>query len=77
MNLFQACIAISVIGLGKEADSGGDFLKEVAALGKGRIFFNENPADLLALFESAIRSLPSWQTEVDWGLRPRKGRHID
>jgi hypothetical protein len=43
-------ITISAIGLGKETDSGGNFLKEVAALGKGRIFFNENPADLPAVF---------------------------
>jgi len=43
-------ITISVIGLGRETDSGGDFLKEVAALGKGRIFFNENPTDLPAVF---------------------------
>ena len=43
-------ITISAIGLGKETDSGGAFLKEVAGLGKGRIFFNENPADLPAVF---------------------------
>jgi len=43
-------ITISAIGLGKDTDSGGNFLKEVAALGKGRIFFNENPATLPAVF---------------------------
>jgi hypothetical protein len=43
-------ITISVIGLGKETDSGGAFLKEVAQLGNGRIFFNANPSDLPAVF---------------------------
>jgi hypothetical protein len=49
-NMVKDGITISVIGLGRETDSGGDFLKEVAALGKGRIFFNENPTDLPAVF---------------------------
>lgn len=43
-------ITISVIGLGADSDSGANFLREVADLGKGRIFFNANPADLPALF---------------------------
>jgi hypothetical protein len=43
-------ITISVIGLGYETDSGGNFLKEVAALGKGRIFFTSHPTDLPAVF---------------------------
>jgi hypothetical protein len=43
-------ITVSVIGLGAETDSGGPFLKEVAELGKGRIFFNADPNELPALF---------------------------
>ncbi len=43
-------ITITAIGLGSETDSGGDFLKEVAALAKGRIFFVKNPTDLPAVF---------------------------
>lgn len=43
-------ITISVIGLGNEHDSGGDFLKEVADLGHGRIFFNQSAEELPALF---------------------------
>ncbi len=43
-------ITITAIGLGRETDSGGNFLKEVAAMGKGRIFFVQNPADLPAVF---------------------------
>ncbi|MGJ8641570.1 MAG: VWA domain-containing protein [Opitutaceae bacterium] len=41
---------ISVIGLGSESDSDADFLKEIAALGGGRIFFNSNPEDLPRVF---------------------------
>jgi len=43
-------ITISVIGLGAETDSGGKFLKEVAELGKGRIFFTANATELPAVF---------------------------
>jgi len=43
-------ITISVIGLGNDTDSGGAFLKEVAEIGKGRIFFSANPDDLPAMF---------------------------
>jgi hypothetical protein len=41
---------VSVIGLGSPADSDADLLREVAALGGGRIFFNENAGDLPAIF---------------------------
>lgn len=41
---------ISVIGLGTEADADADFLKDIAARGKGRIFFNEDANQLPALF---------------------------
>ncbi len=43
-------ITISVIGMGSDTDSGGQFLQEVATLGKGRIFFNADPNQLPALF---------------------------
>ena len=43
-------ITVSVIGLGDESDSGAKFLRDVADLGKGRIFFNANPAELPGLF---------------------------
>jgi hypothetical protein len=43
-------ITISVIGLGTDTDSGANFLREVADLGKGRIFFNANPTELPAVF---------------------------
>lgn len=41
---------VSVIGMGTEADKDADFLKDVAARGGGRIFFNANPAELPAVF---------------------------
>ena len=43
-------ITITFIGLGSDTDSGGTFLKECAALAKGKIFFNSNPVDLPAVF---------------------------
>ena len=43
-------ITVSVIGLGSPADSGAKFLSDIADLGKGRIFFNANPAELPGLF---------------------------
>jgi hypothetical protein len=49
-NMVNDGITISCIGLGRETDSGGTFLKEVARLGKGRIFFNQDPATLPAVF---------------------------
>ncbi|MGH8046683.1 MAG: VWA domain-containing protein, partial [Chthoniobacterales bacterium] len=42
---------VSVIGLGTESDSDADFLKNVAARGGGRIFFNADANTLPALFE--------------------------
>jgi hypothetical protein len=41
---------VSVIGLGSDTDSDAAFLKDVAARGGGRIFFNANPTELPALF---------------------------
>jgi hypothetical protein len=41
---------VSVIGMGSDTDSDANFLKDVAKLGNGRIFFNSNPGDLPALF---------------------------
>ncbi len=41
---------VSVIGLGTEQDADADFLKDIAKLGKGRIFFTENAVELPQLF---------------------------
>lgn len=41
---------ISVIGLGEETDKDADLLKDIAARGQGRIFFNANATELPGLF---------------------------
>lgn len=41
---------VSVIGMGTEADTDAEFLKDVALRGGGRIFFNADPATLPAVF---------------------------
>ena len=43
-------ITVSVIGLGSETDSDAAFLKDVAARGKGRIYFTATADDLPRLF---------------------------
>lgn len=43
-------ITVSCIGMGRATDSGGRYLEEVAKQGGGRVFFNENPGDLPAMF---------------------------
>jgi hypothetical protein len=43
-------ITVSVIGLGSESDSDADFLKDIAARGKGRVYFAANADDLPRLF---------------------------
>ena len=43
-------ITISIVGMGQRSDSGGAFLEEVARLGGGRAFFNENPRQLTSMF---------------------------
>ena len=42
---------VSVIGLGSETDSDAEFLRDVARLGNGRVFFNADAAELPALFQ--------------------------
>jgi hypothetical protein len=46
----KAGATVSVIGLGSEADSDAAFLQDVAARGKGRMFFSLDPASLPAVF---------------------------
>lgn len=66
---------VSVIGLGADTDSDANFLKDIAARGNGRIFFNADAAGLPALFEqetvaiarsaflkepTALNGMPGW-----------------
>lgn len=46
----KAGITCSVIGLGRENDSDANLLKKIAAEGKGRIFFTNDPGELPRLF---------------------------
>lgn len=41
---------ISVIGLGTDTDVDADFLKDIAKLGNGRIFFSDRPLDIPKIF---------------------------
>jgi hypothetical protein len=43
-------ITISVIGMGTESDKDADLLKDIARLGRGRIFFTDEPSTIPALF---------------------------
>lgn len=43
-------VTVSVIGLGQRSDPDANFLVDVAALGKGRIFFNADPGQLPGVF---------------------------
>ena len=73
-NMVHDGITISVIGLGRESDSGGKFLREVAELGKGRIFFNDNAADLPALFaQETVAVARSAFIEQPVKLKPAAG----
>jgi uncharacterized membrane protein len=46
----KAGITLSVIGLGRESDQDGDFLKEIARRGGGEAQFSADPADLPRMF---------------------------
>jgi uncharacterized membrane protein len=48
--MVDAGATVSVIGMGTEKDSDAALLKEIAELGKGRIFFTDEPSTLPALF---------------------------
>src|SRR5262249_7906669 len=48
--LDQAGVTVSVIGLGAESDSDAEFLKDIAARGKGRIQFTTDVNELPRLF---------------------------
>lgn len=75
---------VSVIGLGSAADSDAAFLEDVAARGKGRIFFNADPAQLPALFaqETVAIARSAFLTELTGlvdagGLREISAQPLD
>lgn len=65
---------VSVIGLGTEGDADAAFLKDVAARGKGRIFFNQDANELPALFaQETVAVARSAFIEEPVGLRGTAG----
>lgn len=75
---------VSVIALGTESDSDAGFLKDVAARGKGRIFFTDRPEDLpnvftaetLAVTRNAFLSDPT-STLVSGQWQEISGKSLD
>lgn len=68
----RAGITVSVIGLGKETDVDAAFLKDVAARGKGEIYFSEDPHDLPRLFaQDTLTVSKSTFVETDTPLAVR------
>lgn len=66
--------SISVIGLGTENDSDAAFLMDIAARGKGRIFFNQDANELPALFaQETVAVARSAFIEEPVGLRGTAG----
>ncbi len=53
----DAGATVSVIGMGRDTDCDAALLKEIAALGQGRIFFNDNPGDLPSIFTQETVSI--------------------
>lgn len=46
----DAGISVSVVGLGTEHDVDADFLKDVAKLGNGQVYFTQDPGQLVQFF---------------------------
>ena len=67
-------ITVSCIGMGSASDSGGKYLEEVAQQGGGRVFFNENPGDLPAMFSQETAAVArSAFLDKPVGLTPSPG----
>ncbi|WOO39717.1 VWA domain-containing protein [Rubellicoccus peritrichatus] len=62
---------VSVIGLGTDKNADANFLKDVAKRGNGRIFFNNDPAKLPAIFaQETVAVTRSAFLEETVGLQP-------
>ncbi len=67
-------ITVSCIGMGRSTDSGGRYLEEVSQQGGGRVFFNENPGDLPAMFSQETAAVArSAFLDKPVGLSPSSG----
>ncbi|MDK3157976.1 VWA domain-containing protein, partial [Kamptonema cortianum] len=70
----KAGATVSVIGLGTEKDADADLLKDIAQRGNGRIFFNDNAADLPALFaQETVAVARSAFLDESTGVKPTAG----
>ena len=70
----KAGVSVSVIGLGTDHDSGAELLKNIAAWGKGRVFFADNATDLPSIFEQetvAVARAAFLEEEIP--LKPQAG----
>ncbi len=58
----EAGITVSVIGLGSESDVDAELLKDIAARGRGRVWFSSRAADLPRLFaqETLLVARSAW-----------------
>ena len=63
-------ITVSVVGLGTESDTDAELLREIAKLGKGRVFFTQDPHQLPRIFaqdtfvvarSSLVRQTTPWR----------------
>lgn len=67
-------VTISVIGLGTERDVDAEFLRDIAARGNGRIFFNADASQLPALFaQETIAVARSTFIDEPTALSPASG----
>ncbi|GHB92840.1 vWA domain-containing protein [Cerasicoccus arenae] len=66
--------SVSVIGLGSSTDSDAAFIEDIAKLGNGRMFFNDNPANLPAVFaQETVAVARSAFVEEQTGVEPTAG----
>ena len=66
----KAGITVSVIAMGTEQDSDANLLKEIAALGQGRISFAVEPGDIPRLFAQETLRIAR-QTWIDQAVAPQ------
>lgn len=72
--MVRAGATVSVIGLGTDSDSDAEFLKDIAARGNGRIFFNADPSAIPALFaQETVAVARSAFLEEPVGVAPTAG----
>ena len=72
--MVKAGVTISVIGMGSESDKDADLLKDIAARGKGQVFFDADPATLPALFEQeTVAMARSAFLDEPVGVKPAAG----